>query len=116
VEVVRHRGTYSDFQLGTHPDSMRAPHLILVQNCGFHAGVWTPQGLRSLVRQTVPLLFTSYDMAEAEEDLAALRAAAGPLEVLRGPETNPVRSRRGCVMEPRVYFTNAIITIVRRKE
>ena len=115
VEVVWHRGTYSQYQLGTRPDSLATPDLVLVQNCGFSCSTWTREGLRSLLHTGVPLLFTSYDEEGSKSDLATLMTAVGSgLEVVRGPEENSLRSRRGCVMEPKVFFTNAILTIVRK--
>ncbi|GFR47608.1 hypothetical protein Agub_g9344 [Astrephomene gubernaculifera] len=104
-----HLCTYQEFAAGRRPHRSggssssaeaslgrecpwRKPDLAIAFNSGMSESdkqLWAP-ALEVLVRQGVPVVFTSYNGEEAAADAAAWRAAGG--RVTLGPERNPYRA------------------------
>jgi len=125
VEFRFFRGPYGDY-LATSPEP---PHIVLVQNCGFSefeaspgSPGWTSgwSGLPSLLHSSVPLVFTSYTLGEAEGDLARLLDTVdGEVEVLVSCQENVMRSQRPVRDWAReegrdVFYSNQYVSVVRK--
>ncbi|MPC63497.1 hypothetical protein E2C01_057596 [Portunus trituberculatus] len=97
------------------------PTLRLAFNCGFHEwegdeGDTWPDSLPLLVGDTALLAFTSFNQAEAQQDLATLRRAASGVRVALS-RPNPYRSTRPLRDWTRedgshMYYTNQYLTVL----
>jgi len=128
LEYRVHCGTYSTYQ---QTDSFSPPDLVFVQNCGFSeyearldSEGWTNgwAGLGSLLQNGSPLVFTSYTLGEAKQDLTRLlETVKDEVEVLVRCESNPMRSHRPIRDWERdqdrdVFYSNQYLSVVLRKD
>merc|ERR1712076_191886 len=120
-------GTYTNY---LHTDVFTKPDLVLAQNCGFSefeasadCEGWTEgwAGLDSLLQGDCPLVFTSYTMGEARQDLARLLDTVdGEVDVLTRCESNPMRSHQPIRDWERdqdrdVFYSNQFLSVVKRR-
>lgn len=127
VEYRVYCGTYTNY---LHTDTFTKPDLVMAQNCGFSEFQASPDcegwtegwaGLDSLLQGNCPVVFTSYTLGEARQDLARLLdTVQGEVEVLARCESNPMRSHRPIRDWERdqdrdMFYSNQFLSVVQRR-